>query len=225
MTDPPAGRYWLFLERVRGLELRHVGAFSKWEQTARWIGRFHRSFSPARVRQLARQSTVLVYDEDFYWRWLDRARRFARRRLAARRILDRIARSYGSVITRLMHLPRTLIHGEFYPCNVLICADDGAVRVCPVDWEMAALAPGLMDLACLTTGWTARKQGALVRAYAGTALDSDWNPEHTLADLDCCRLHLAIKMLGWSADWAPPPQHAHDWLAEAADMSERIGLS
>ena len=225
VTDPSAGRYWLFLERVRGLELRHVGAFSTWERTARWIGRFHRSFSPAHLRQLARQSTVLVYDEDFYWRWLDRAQSFARRRLATRRILDRIARSYRFVIKRLSDLPRTLIHGEFYPCNVLICADGRAVRVCPVDWEMAALAPGLMDLACLTTGWSARKQRALARAYAGTALDSDCNTENGLVDLDCCRLHLAIKMLGWSANWAPPPQHAHDWVAEAADISERIRLS
>src|SRR5262245_43355440 len=222
VTDPSSGRYWLFLERVRGLELRHVGAFSRWEQTARWIGRFHRSFSPARVRQLARQSTVLVYDDDFYWRWLDRAQRFARC-LAERRILDKIALSYGSVIRRLLNLPRTLIHGEFYPCNVLICENARPVRICPVDWEMAALAPGLMDLACLTACWTARKQLALARAYAET--DSDWNTADNRIDLDCCRLHLAIKMLGWSSDWAPPRHHAHDWLAEAADTSKRLGLS
>src|SRR5689334_21890274 len=43
-TSPDADRYWLFLERVEGLELRHVGAFSMWEETARWIARFHRSF-------------------------------------------------------------------------------------------------------------------------------------------------------------------------------------
>jgi Phosphotransferase enzyme family len=222
VTDPASCRYWLFLERVRGLELRHVGAFSKWERTARWIGRFHRAFPAARVDQLARQSTFLVYDARFYWRWLDRAQRFARRRLATRRMLDRIARNYGFVVSRLSNLPRTLIHGEFYPCNVLICSDRRAVRVCPVDWEMAGLGPGLIDLACLTAGWSVRKQRALARAYAGTALDAD--SEDSRLDLDCCRLHLAIKMLGWSANWAPPPQHAHDWLAEAAHISERIGL-
>src|SRR5262249_49049042 len=43
-ADPVSGRYWLLLERVRGLQLAHVGAFSAWEQTARWIARFHRSF-------------------------------------------------------------------------------------------------------------------------------------------------------------------------------------
>jgi thiamine kinase-like enzyme len=26
-------------------------------------------------------------------------------------------------------------------------------RVCPVDWEMAAVGPGLIDLAALTAGW------------------------------------------------------------------------
>ena len=35
------------------------------------------------------------------------------------------------------------------------------------------------------------------------------------ADLARCRLHLALQWLGWSPDWRPPPEHAHDWLGEA----------
>jgi hypothetical protein len=29
-------------------------------------------------------------------------------------------------------------------------------------------------------------------------------------------------MLGWSSDWTPPPQHARDWLAEAAALAARV---
>src|SRR5262245_43238070 len=36
VTSSAARRYWLFLERVGGLELRHVGALSIWEKAARW---------------------------------------------------------------------------------------------------------------------------------------------------------------------------------------------
>ena len=56
VTDPPAGRYWLLLEQVRGSQLTQVGAFATWERTAAWIARFHAAFSPLRARQLAERS-------------------------------------------------------------------------------------------------------------------------------------------------------------------------
>jgi aminoglycoside phosphotransferase (APT) family kinase protein len=226
VVNPTTRRYLLFLERVDGLELRHVGAFSIWEQTARWIAQFHRSFSPVDVSRLVERSRVLVYDADFYGRWLDRARQFAARRPAVRRRIDRIGWGYARATSRLADMPRTLIHGEFYPCNVLIRRTGHRVRVCPVDWEMAALGPGLMDLACLTTGWAQREQRALIRAYR--AAGPDWTtrsgtiPDDFWLDFHSCRLHLAVRMLGWSDTWAPPPHHAHDWLAEAEWLADKL---
>lgn len=230
VTQPRIGRYWLFLERVDGLELRHVGAFSAWEQAASWIGRFHGSFSPARVQALARSSQFLIYDAEFYACWLDRAQRFCRRNAAGRAGVGRVARKYAAVVERLVALPQTLIHGEFYPCNVLIRTDHHRVRVCPVDWEMAGLASGLMDLASLTAGWSSRCQGALARAYlrgihGETGRDRPPPIPRTFwFDLDCCRLHLAMKMLGWSDEWMPPPQHAYNWLSETVRIANRLKL-
>jgi len=227
LVDQRARRYRLVLERVEGLELRHVGAFSIWERAAQWIAEFHQSFSPADVAQLAESSSVLVHDEAFYWRWLARAQKFAARRSSAGRTIDRIARGYAPVVSRLAGMPRTLIHGEFYPCNIRICQTRDEVRVCPVDWEMAALGPGLMDLASLTTGWGQREQRALVRAYRRTNSDNATRsariPHDLWLDFRCCRLHLAVRMLGWSDAWAPPPHHAYDWLGEAERLAQRIG--
>jgi Phosphotransferase enzyme family len=226
IANPTIRRYWLFLERVDGLELQQVGAFSIWEGTARWIARFHRSFPPTAVARLVRNSRLLVYDEAFYWRWLERARQFAARRPMARRLVDRIARRYAPVVKRLASMPRTLIHGEFYPSNIMIRRRGHQARVCPVDWEMAAFGPGLIDLASLTTGWSQRKQRALMRAYRAalpggltrpTRIPSDFS-----VDFDCCRLHLAVRMLGWSEAWEPPPHHAHDWLADAVQIADRL---
>lgn len=223
--NAPARRYWLFLERVSGLELRHVGTFSIWESAARWIARFHGSLSPTVVASLLPASRLLVYDEAYYWRWLERARQFVGSRGRTRKIVDRIAVAYESVVRRLLEMPRTLIHGEFYPCNIVVSRATRRVRVCPVDWEMAAFAPPLMDLASLTTGWNRRAQNALVRAYrAATAHGATASsvPDDFARDLDCCRLHLAVRMLGWSKAWQPPPQHAYNWLDEAVRIAGRL---
>jgi hypothetical protein len=228
VTDPDGDRHRLFLERVDGLELRHVGDFSAWEETARWIARFHRSFPHARLRQLTEQSSVLVYDEAFYWRWLRRAERFGVHDDSAKAVIDRIARCYEHVTERLVRLPPTLIHGELYPCNVLISEIQDGVRICPVDWEMVALAPGLIDLASLTTGWAEPKQRALAEAYFSASAEGQACghpraiPDDFFTDLDCCRLHLTVRMLGWSDDWVPPPQHALDWLTEAEAIMNRL---
>lgn len=229
VTDPLADRYWLLLEQVNGTLLWQVGDVSIWEQTATWIARFHRAFSRLQAQQLGKRVGVLVYDEGVYWRWMDRAQRFAKGDREKRRIVDAVARRYGRVVDRLMKLPQTLIHGEFYAGNVIVQKHPRA-RVCPIDWEMAALAPGLIDLAALTAGWAAPIQRALARAYFAAASDGNVLgyrnpvrlPRQFAADLDCCRLHLAVRMLGWSNDWEPPADHARNWLAEAARISRRL---
>jgi hypothetical protein len=228
VVHPARRRYRLFLERVEGLELRHVGTFAIWERTADWSARFHATFRAASPGRLAQSSRLLVYDEAFYWRWLERARAFACRRPAVKLLVEGIARRYAPVVRRLAGLPRTLIHGEFYPCNILIRQTGRRVRVCPIDWEMAALGPGVMDLASLTTGWPEREQRVLIQAYRAATTPPDGAassariPREFWMDFYCCRLHLAVRMLGWSDTWAPPPQHAHDWLAEAVWLAGRI---
>jgi Phosphotransferase enzyme family len=219
-------RHWLFLERVPGLELRHVGGLAVWERAARWIADFHQAFRPGGVERLVQTARLLVYDEAFYWLWFERAQRFAAKRPKVRTVLDRIARGYPAVVERLVSMPHTLIHGEYYPCNILVGRVETATRVCPVDWEMAALAPPLIDLASLTTGWARASQRALVRAYRDAVGQDDASCGHRLddfdRDLECCRLHLAVRMLGWSEAWRPPPQHTFDWLAAAERSAETL---
>jgi Phosphotransferase enzyme family len=222
-----AGRYSLLLENVGGLQLSQVGSFVIWKQAAAWIARFHRSFSPTRAAQLVKRSNLLIYDEGFYWHWMERAQRFARQS-SRRRTIDRIARRYASIVKRLTTMPRTVIHGELYACNVIVASVRRRVRICPVDWEMAAHGPNLIDLASLTAGWPEHRRRALARAYVlGSSEPSEFQRRPRLSsdfgiDLDCCRLHLAVRMLGWSDSWTAPPQHARDWLVEAARLSDRL---
>ena len=102
--------------------------------------------------------------------------------------------------------------------------------IAPIDWEIAAVGPGLLDLAALTIGkWTdaerAAPRGRLpggCRAGAETA--SHLSDDEFDAALDCCRLHLAVQWLGWEPRWQPPAEHRHDWLGEALTLAERLGV-
>ena len=129
---------------------------------------------------------------------------------------------------RLLALPATVIHGEFFASNVMVDESGGRLRVCPVDWEMAAIGPGRVDLAGLTSGgWTQEEKDAMARAYydalpAGSPAKADW--QGFLEDLEYCRLAQAVQWLGWSPLWEPPPEHAQDWLKEAVKTAERLGL-
>jgi hypothetical protein len=237
VSDRQLGRYWLFLERVPGQELYQVGEFEIWQQVARWLARMHsRAVNPGCMQHLLR------YDADYYRMWLHRAQVFTEATLgtgaAATSGLRRLAAGYERIVEHLASLPLTLIHGEFYASNVLIvrpaAGSDGQVRVCPIDWEMAAIGPGLVDLAALTAGrWSDEERNALAEAYYA-ALPSRqtggrqlvWPPawEAFLFALNCCRLHLALQWLGWARGWSPPPEHAHDWLSDALNLAEHLEI-
>ena len=234
VIDARRRRYWLFLENVRGRHLWQFGEFDIWLDVARWLARMHvRSAYLAADEVATRNARVLRYDVPFYERWARRARRyvtqssaFSAEQVAAVR---RLTESYGGVAMRLASLPATLIHGEFYPSNVLIAGDAGDYRVRPVDWEMAALGPGCVDLAALTAGkWSESQRDALVAAYHDSLCREAGPSGVARAELNdglaYSRLHLAMQWLGWSRRWSPPREHVQDWVAQAVSAGERIGL-
>ena len=150
---------------------------------------------------------------------LSRARVRGERRRLGQQVFHR-------AVDLLLTLPQVWIHGEFYASNVLIQTGEAGVRVCPVDWEMTALGPGLMDLAALTAGdWSPEARASMVAAYYA-ALPDQGMAQPAGADfavhLTCCRLHCAMQWLGWSLTWSPPPEHAHDWLDEARSLAAEL---
>jgi hypothetical protein len=188
-----AGRS-LFLERVDGDLLWQIGDVMVWRAAARWLARLHRT--PAETPRLLR------YDRAYYRRWMERAVDF-------HPSTNGLVPAYERAVGRLLQLPVTFIHGEFYASNVIVQGN----RICPVDWELAGLGPGLMDLAALTAGeWTDEQRIDLARAY-GHVDD---------AALDACRLHLAVRWLGWAREWTPPRVHKQDWLKEAQTLAAKL---
>ena len=226
MEDPTSGRYWLALEKVPGVELWQVGDLEVWSEVARWLARFHARFAADLDGLRAANPFLLTYDEAGLLQWAERARRSLvasedRRAVALLELLG----SYDEVVQQLARLPVTFLHGEFVPSNVLVASGPEGARVFPVDWEMAALGPGVLDLAALCGGWgpsqretfssdyhrTASAAGAPVGAWADFRLD-----------VERARLHLALQWIGWADGWRPPAEHARDWLAEATDAARTL---
>jgi hypothetical protein len=194
-----SGQDWLLIDKIDGVELWQVGELSTWTDAARWLARLHRSF----VGGVRPNRHLLRYDAGYFRIWPARALPFAPE-------LGRIAERYGRVVEILATAPVTLVHGEFYASNIMIAAG----RVAPVDWEMAGIGPGILDLAALASGWSEGEATAIVDAYGAVKAE----------ELDAARVHIAMQWIGWSSEWTPPPEHARDWRIEAQRAAERLGI-
>jgi hypothetical protein len=188
----------LVLERVDGVPLVEVGELAAWERAARTAAALHRELAAQPGTGLPR------LDASYFRRWLERARIFHVDPPAA------VAAVFGAAAERIARLEQTIVHGELYASNVLVRRDG---RACLLDWESAAIGPGLLDLAALTSGsLSIEERDSVVAAYAD---ELGCPPSELVEDLECCRLLIAVQWLGWSDRWKPPRERAHDWRQEA----------
>ena len=231
VVDPARQRYWIFLEKAPGAELYQYGELEVWKQAARWLSRLHHDEELRRAAESdGIRPRLMRYDAPRFRFWIDRAVEFVARRqgpqVAAR--LAAMAVRYDEVARFLASLPAMFLHGEFYASNVLVDTGQRPARVCAVDWELAGIGPAVLDLAALVVGkWTESQRAELIAAYqAGLPAGHPWAADFAALShaLDYARLHLAVQWLGWSPDWTPPEAHAYDWLAEAVQLGEKLGI-
>jgi aminoglycoside phosphotransferase (APT) family kinase protein len=234
VASPELERYWLFLERVNGRLLWQMGRMESWQEAARWLARLHsKSDAFRKPRDQSRLAHLRCYDQEFFNLWLIRAEEFLRHRCAGDghlqlRRFGRLMDRYDRIVDRLMDLPATFIHGEFYPSNVILRETKRGRAICPVDWELAAIGPALIDVAALTSGdWTPDQVQTMIAAYR-EALKPATNGRPSMADLVegvmCCQLHISMQLLGWACDWSPPKRHAQNWLRQAFSLTDKLGL-
>jgi Phosphotransferase enzyme family len=226
VVDPANDRCWLFLERIDGQPLSEVGEAEDWRRAARWLAGMHGGFA-GEAHALRSAPHFVHYNRAFFQAWMDRAVSFTAGSGPRRLAIDWLAARYDRIVERLVALPMTLIHGEFYASNVLVRRDAGSAGpIAPIDWEMAGIGPSLVDLAALTAGrWRNDEPLDLAAAYCAALpveLRSSW--ADFLQGLQLCRVHVAVQWLGWSRTWSPPEAHAQDWIGEAVRIAETLGL-
>jgi hypothetical protein len=208
--EPEHGDTWLFLEYLdRSSRLSEASPpRAAIERAATWIGRFH---AQARVLVDGDGSYLTAYDERHYL--LDWARRTARReRYASPPWFPHLVERYEELAGWLASAPRTVIHGEYFPHNILFSAGS----VYPVDWESAAVAIGEIDLASLVERWDAELSAAAVQAYRSAR----WRtgaPESFPQILDAARVY-------WQLLWLEQGR-LYEWrFKELRAAGERLGL-
>lgn len=158
-------------------------------EAARWIGRFHalcstRTSSPA-------LSFLHSYDPEYYRGWARRTLKMADQSGSAPTWLKTVCSRYDEVIELLCEAPATVIHGEYYPKNILV--QDRSIY--PVDWESTAIGCGEIDLATLTEGWAQDDIGKLEYEYMW-ARWPDGAPDDFQRRLCAARVYIQLRWLG-----------------------------
>jgi hypothetical protein len=202
LFDEENQRYWLFLEDVGSASLDQ-GSTADWHAVFRWLGTLH---APYFGREAELRSLECLADHGpAHYRVTARVAR-ENLELAGSPALgrfDRLMTGFESVIEYLSRQPRTIIHGDIIPDNLLLQRHH---TVRPIDWESAAIGVPGLDLVPLLTGWGEGKPRllALYQEELVRHLPSGFRGSIDAAAFERmlvnCGVIVALWYLGWSLE-------------------------
>jgi aminoglycoside phosphotransferase (APT) family kinase protein len=222
--DEQVKRQLVFLEHVADWNLKYQD-MEHWFTAAGRLAQLHRHFA-ARSTMILDCDFLLRFDAAYFSDW-------ARRALAAvaegvpelTQQLRHVVSHYEGAIAVLSQQPMTLIHNDLSPKNVLADRSRSPARICFVDWEMAGVGCGLLDLVHLKYGLDPDNDRRMVQAYgeelAGTGLLPS-QPRELGRLLAACELHKTLYRLAFSQTWGLPPPQVAEWVHEAQALFDRL---
>jgi len=218
--DESQGRFWLLLEFVDAVPVRYC-EFEYWVEAAAWLGRMHGYFSRHQDR-LASCDFLLRHSADYFSSVaevaLEAVAQIADDLLAR---LKKALSGYDRIVTVMASQPLSLVHGAYVPSQILVEQQADGIRICPIDWELAAVGSPLYDLAFFSDGFQPPKLDRIWEAYRQEAVNRDvFVPDReTMRDVvDCFRLHKVINWLSQSKERAFPEQE----VANLVGMAEQF---
>lgn len=207
----------VFLEHVNDWNLKYQD-IEHWFTAARRLAQLHAHFA-AQAKRLRACDFLLRFDVVYFQQWAHRALAVVAERsaeLGAR--LRQIVRHYDRVAETLTRQPATLVHNDLSPKNVIADRSCNPARICFVDWEMAGVGCGLLDLVHLKYGLDPLNDQKMRETYyeglAGTGL-LPASPEALSSLLAACELHKTLYRLWRSSVWQKPIDAVAQWVAEA----------
>jgi len=218
--DEATGNLDLFLEHVDGWNLKYQG-LARWRASARHLARLHRALSDPSERLLDRDF-LLRLDHEYLLAWAGRAvasvsSLSAEPAARLRRTVDRM----GAAVELLAGQPPTLVHNDLAPKNVIAGTGAGAARTWIVDWEMAGVGCGLIDLAHLMHGLPPREARRMLEIYGRELAGSGLLPSGEEGErlLAACRLHCTLYRLAHADEWGLPLDQVAEWVAESEALN------
>lgn len=212
----PDGReIWLVLDYLHGCtrvtKTLEVDAMAK---AARWLGQYH-ALCCKRITDPA-LSFITRYNAEYYRGWMNRTRQMAIQVGADSRWLKVTCDHFEKAIGVLCEAPQTVIHGEYYPKNILL--QQG--RIYPVDWESAAIGCGEIDLAMLVDKWRPEMIQELGREYQ-RARWPEGVPSRFVRRLKIARIYVQFRWLG---DQQTPLAEWSEYLEGLRHQATEMGL-
>lgn len=213
--SPVGNNTWLVLGYLEsGIRMTETVDPDAMAKAARWMGKFH-ALCSTRISDPA-LSFLNSYSPDYFRGWVSRAQQMVRQAGVDYGWLRTVCNRVDTVIGLLCSAPPTIIHGEYYPKNILL--QDGLIY--PVDWESAAIGNGMIDLAMLTEGWTPDVTLELVREYQQSRWP-DGAPHDFNQVLSAARVYVQFRWLG--DQQARLPEWAC-YLESLHEHAEEMGL-
>lgn len=185
-------------------------------EAARWLGHFHRANQPL----LSRSSLAFLnrHDAGYYLDWATRTSIYAGHRHKEFPWLADLCRRFEDVVETLLAPPPVIVHGEYYPNNILFSQG----TIFPVDWESAAVAMGEIDLASLTEKWPARYVDAAVTEYKSTRWP-EGAPAGFQRRLEAAQLYWLLRWLGDRPEWTTHEKELRRFR-QLGEIGQRWGL-
>ena len=213
-------RHELYLQHVDDWNLRYHG-LTHWFTAAARLADLHGHFARD-GRKLLECDFLLRLDETYFQAWAERA-------VAAIRALEsslgqrlgRIAGEYGSAARLLATQPPTLVHNDLAPKNVIAARDGATAQIFIVDWEMAGVGCGLLDLVHLKFGLDPLNEERMVSAYCNQLHSAGLLPtdeQEFSRLLAACELHKTLYRLAHCPKWQLPLHRISGWVDEAEEF-------
>lgn len=211
------GEIWIALEYLDNCALvRDSIDSTMMDAAAHWLGRFHRLNEALFTETVP--SFLITYDAEYYRGWAARTSELAGNLHDRYPWLSLLCQRFEAAIDTLLAPPAVVIHGEYYPKNILYCQG----TIYPVDWEAAAIATGELDLASLIENWPSEiARSCKVKYQSARWLDSP--PAEFERRLDVAQLYWDFRWLGERSDWTHQEQ-ALIRFERLRTFGERLGL-
>lgn len=213
----------LFLEYVDGWNLKYQD-LRHWYTAARRLAQLHLAFAREGDRLLERDF-LLRLDRNYLLAWAGRAVAAVSSlsaELASR--LQRTVDDLGVAVDLLTKQPPTLVHNDLAPKNVIADTSASPDRTCVVDWEMAGVGCGLMDLAHLTYGLPPREAERMFDLYSDELTGTRLVPSHDEGKrlLAACDLHGTLYRLAHADVWRLPLERVGEWIADSEELNREV---